>query len=76
MSKYHDNYVDGCETCAYMSVDETEEPCKSCCHCYTDKYVKQSCKECVHVCVCWLRRENQHENGFGCAYYTLDGGRK
>ena len=74
MSKYHEDYL--CETCGYKGVDETEEPCKSCCHCYVDKYVKQSCNGCIHVYVCSLRNGDPHESGFGCAYYTLDGGRK
>ena len=76
MSKYHDNYVDGCETCAYMSVDETEDPCKSCCHCYTDKYVKQSCDECIHINVCKLRETACIKDPFKCKYYVFRRGCK
>ena len=74
MSKYREDYF--CDTCAYKGVDETEEPCKSCCHCYEDKYAKQSCKQCVHGCVCYFHHDNPFECGFGCKYYTLEGGRK
>lgn len=70
MSKYHED--SSCDTCAYKGVDETEEPCRSCCHCYTDKYVKQSCKECIHSGVCLLRTPEKPEEGFGCRFFLLN----
>ena len=76
MSKYHEESF--CDTCAYKGVDETEEPCKSCCNCYENKYVQGVCELCIHNQVCAERKESGSTSGHWCKHFmrVIWGGRK